>query len=324
MAVESASYPSGLDPSTYGPTGTDDPAEGDNHILLVKNILKNTFANFSGAVTATHTEVNYLDLTALGTAEVSKAITVDASGNCNASAVTFTNLGAVTTVDINGGTVDATPIGASSASTGAFTTLTASGAVTFTSGTLNGIAVGGTTPAAGAFTTLSTTGAATLGSTLTVATSIALATGATVTGFSDDTTLAGDSATESVTEHAVKTYVDARVSHSIINTVIADVSTAETVLIPVPVTGTITAVYSVLEGAITVADATVTLTDSVASAMASLTIAYTGSAAGDVDSDLTITNSAVTAGDYLILATDGGSTGAQRLWVSIVVDTAVG
>ena len=42
-------------------------------------------------------------------------------------------------VDINGGAVDGTPIGASSASTGAFTTLAASGAVTLSGGTANGV-----------------------------------------------------------------------------------------------------------------------------------------------------------------------------------------
>ncbi|KKK55888.1 hypothetical protein LCGC14_3070030, partial [marine sediment metagenome] len=42
----------------------------------------------------------------------------------------WTDLGAVTTVDINGGTIDGATIGASSATTGAFTTLTSTGAVT--------------------------------------------------------------------------------------------------------------------------------------------------------------------------------------------------
>lgn len=38
--------------------------------------------------------------------------------------------------------------------------------------------------------------------------SLALASGATITGFSNDTTLAGDSATEGVTEHAVKAFAE--------------------------------------------------------------------------------------------------------------------
>jgi fibronectin-binding autotransporter adhesin len=89
-------------------------------------------------------------------------------------------------VDINGGAIDGTPIGASSASTGAFTTLTSNGATTFTAGTastttgtgtlvitgglgvsgrinaanFDGI-IGANTAAAGSFTTLSATGVAT-------------------------------------------------------------------------------------------------------------------------------------------------------------------
>jgi len=123
MAIEGASYPSGLDPATYGPFGTSDPAEGDDFIKNTREILKNTFANISGAVTATQDEMNYLDLTALGTAQNSKAITVGATGGCDASAVTWSNLGTVTTVDINGGSVDGASVGTASPSSGIFTVL---------------------------------------------------------------------------------------------------------------------------------------------------------------------------------------------------------
>lgn len=43
------------------PPGTDPKAQGDDHIRGVKNVLKNTFPNISGAVTASHTELNYVD-----------------------------------------------------------------------------------------------------------------------------------------------------------------------------------------------------------------------------------------------------------------------
>jgi hypothetical protein len=67
---------------------------------------------------------------------------------------TIANLGSVTTVDINGGTVDGTAIGSTTPAAGAFTTLSASSGI-------NSTTIGSTTPAAGAFTTLSATGAAT-------------------------------------------------------------------------------------------------------------------------------------------------------------------
>src|SRR6056300_565098 len=61
--------------------------------------------------------------------------------------------------------------------------------------------------------TLNVTGATTLGSTLSVGTSLALATGATVTGI-DNGTLATGSATLLATQGAIKTYVDAEVTAS--------------------------------------------------------------------------------------------------------------
>lgn len=55
------------------------------------------------------------------------------SGTVSASGATFSNLGTVTTVDINGGTADGVTIGGSTAAAGSFTTLSASGAGTFSS-----------------------------------------------------------------------------------------------------------------------------------------------------------------------------------------------
>lgn len=67
---------------------------------------------------------------------------------------TWSNLGTVTTIDLNGGTIDGTVIGGSSAAAITGTTITAS---TMFSGPHNGT-VGATTPAAGTFTTLNANG----------------------------------------------------------------------------------------------------------------------------------------------------------------------
>lgn len=56
MSVESASYINQLNESN--PTSSDLKSEGDNHIRLLKSTLKTTFPNVTGAVTATHTELN--------------------------------------------------------------------------------------------------------------------------------------------------------------------------------------------------------------------------------------------------------------------------
>ncbi len=59
MALESATYISDL--VSTNPTGSDGKAAGDDHIRLVKSTVKATFPNVAGAVTPTHTELNYVD-----------------------------------------------------------------------------------------------------------------------------------------------------------------------------------------------------------------------------------------------------------------------
>lgn len=54
------------------------------------------------------------------------------TGTWTATGATCSDLGSVTTVDINGGTIDGTPIGANSASTGAFSSVSSSGTITST------------------------------------------------------------------------------------------------------------------------------------------------------------------------------------------------
>ncbi len=91
MALESTTYIDGL--VTTNPTGTDPRSQGDDHLRLVKSTLRSTFPNITGAVTATHTELNlidgytgttaelnYNDVPTLGTVESSKTVTADASG----------------------------------------------------------------------------------------------------------------------------------------------------------------------------------------------------------------------------------------------------
>jgi len=90
MGLETGTYISDLNSSN--PVAGDPVNEGDDHIRLVKSTVKATFPSITGAVTATHTELNlldgvtanttelnYVDITTLGTAQASKAVTVDAS-----------------------------------------------------------------------------------------------------------------------------------------------------------------------------------------------------------------------------------------------------
>ena len=58
MALENATYVSGLNPAN--PAQSDPISEGDNHLRLIKSALKATFGSITGAITATHDEINKL------------------------------------------------------------------------------------------------------------------------------------------------------------------------------------------------------------------------------------------------------------------------
>jgi hypothetical protein len=59
MALESTTYINGL--VATNPAGTDARSQGDDHIRMVKSAVKATFPNIAGAITPTHTELNYVD-----------------------------------------------------------------------------------------------------------------------------------------------------------------------------------------------------------------------------------------------------------------------
>lgn len=58
MTVDTALYPAAL--NTTIPTASDFVSEGDDNFRQVKTCLKTTFSNVNGALTATHTEFNYI------------------------------------------------------------------------------------------------------------------------------------------------------------------------------------------------------------------------------------------------------------------------
>lgn len=58
MAVDTASHIGSFNLAL--PANSDDVAEGDDNLRHIKTVLKTDFANIAGAVTATHTELNYV------------------------------------------------------------------------------------------------------------------------------------------------------------------------------------------------------------------------------------------------------------------------
>ena len=75
------------------------------------------------------------------------------------------------TVDINGGAIDGTTIGANSASPGTFTNISTNGTVSITgttTGSMDNVAIGAATAASGKFTTIESSGNVTVGGNLTI------------------------------------------------------------------------------------------------------------------------------------------------------------
>lgn len=101
-----------------------------------------------------------------------------------------------------------------------------------------------------------------------------------------------------------------------------DISTASSIYTVAPFAGNITAIYVVLNGAITTADSNVTVEIAGVPVVGLvITVAYSGSAAGSVFSDTSITSSnSVTAGQAIEIITDGASSTAMSAQVILVID----
>ena len=79
MAKETATYISQL--VATNPVASDSVSVGDDHLRMLKTVLKTQFSGLTGttAITSTEAEMNYLDLATLGTSADSKVLT-QASG----------------------------------------------------------------------------------------------------------------------------------------------------------------------------------------------------------------------------------------------------
>ena len=117
------------------------------------------------------------------------------AGKINFSGSTITNLGTVTTADINGGTIDGTTVGAASPSTGAFTTLSATGNTSLTGTSLT---VSATPVFSGGLTTnqLKVTGTSALAGRVTASAGITSTISSTFSSGITTTSLSSDATTE--------------------------------------------------------------------------------------------------------------------------------
>jgi hypothetical protein len=99
-----------------------------------------------------------------------------------------------------------------------------------------------------------------------------------------------------------------------------DISTSSSSYVAVPYNGTVTKVTAVLHDTIATADATLTSKiNGTDITTGSLTVAFSGSAGGDVDETTPTAANTVVAGDYLEVATDGASTNAVRSTITFLI-----
>lgn len=103
-------------------------------------------------------------------------------------------------------------------------------------------------------------------------------------------------------------------------TSIADISTAGQIYVVSPVAGTITKIYSVINGAIATANSI--LTPKIAGTAitgGAITVAFSGSAAGHVDSSTPTAANTIAAGQAIEIETDGASSNTVAVVLTIEI-----
>jgi len=101
---------------------------------------------------------------------------------------------------------------------------------------------------------------------------------------------------------------------------IADISTASSTYVAVPDGGKVIKIITALQGAISGGNAAVTFEiGGTAITGGGITVAHSGSAAGDIDTAEPTAANDVQEGGSIEMITDGGSTGAKKLGVTFVI-----
>jgi len=101
--------------------------------------------------------------------------------------------------------------------------------------------------------------------------------------------------------------------------VLADISTASTIYIPIPNGGTVTKVIGVVSGSITIADAIITVRDDSGASMGTMTVEFVDATAGSVYTLTPASNNVISVDGYITIETDGGSTTASTMSFTALV-----
>ena len=101
---------------------------------------------------------------------------------------------------------------------------------------------------------------------------------------------------------------------------IADISTASSTFVPVPDGGKVIKIITALQGAIASVNAGISFEiGGTAVTAGGITVAYSGSAAGDVDTAEPTAANDVSEDGTIEMITDGASSGAKKLNVTFVI-----
>jgi len=142
-----------------------------------------------------------------------------------------------------------------------------------------------------------------------------------LSAFIDDDTMGTASAANVASGESIKAYVDGEVLPKIYLTgEIADISSAASTWVTSPVGGDITRIYTVIDGAITTPDAGISFEIAATPVTnGGITIDFTTSAAGIVDTATPTAARTVTAGQSIEIITDGASVNAVKAVVVIEI-----
>lgn len=98
-----------------------------------------------------------------------------------------------------------------------------------------------------------------------------------------------------------------------------DLSTPSSQWLIMPYACTVTQIYGALQGAIITADTIFTFRNTAGASMGTMTVAFTGSAAGDMDSLAPSVNNTFTAGQVMRIDSDGGSANTVDEYLTILI-----
>lgn len=104
---------------------------------------------------------------------------------------------------------------------------------------------------------------------------------------------------------------------------VEDIGGTNSAYVVAPFTGTLTGVYTTINQAIATADAVLTISiGGVSTTPSTVTIAYSGSAAGDVDSVTLTNNNTVVPGSVIKILSDGGTSTAANAYCTLIFTKA--